>query len=156
MVLHHSEKYPQLSIEELLGGLEQLALSDPSPDVRSAAAMVLAAPGNREFPRTVPVFERMARAYRLSSDNTVKAMIAMNMARIAERQEALAFLEQLATTPTDKLPYNYAAGEAVHYLSGMGQEGSDVLRSLDAAGAVRDAEAKRALAYLAGRSYRAR
>ena len=118
--------------------------------------MVLAAPGFREFPRTVPVFERMARVYRRSTDNTVKAMIAGNMAKITERQEALAFLEQLATTPTDELPYQSAAGEAVHGLSGMGQEGPDVLRRLDAAGAVRDAEAKRALVYLAGRSYRAR
>jgi hypothetical protein len=96
----------------------------------------------------------MARVYRRSTDNTVKAMIAGNMAKITERQEALAFLEQLATTPTDELPYQSAAGEAVHGLSG--QEGPDVLRRLDAAGAVRDAEAKRALVYLAGRSYRAR
>ena len=154
-VLAYPETYPRADLQIFLQGLEQLALTGDSPRLRAAAALSLSLPGSRRKPNPVRgTAGRLARIYRQASDPHVRGVIVSAMADLAERTEALAFLERIATQSPEEADFPGAASMSLGTLVAMDTEGRAVLRRLHETGAVRDPEARHSLAVLASREYR--
>ena len=153
VVLTHRSDYPAPYVEAILRGLEQLALTGDSPDLRRSVVLWLAIPGSRRSTHPVPgTVARLARLYR--RDPAVRGVVVSAMADLAERQEALAFLERIAVQAPEDADFPESAGRALATLVAMGDEGRAVLKRLHDTRAVRDLQARYELSVLASRGYR--
>jgi HEAT repeat protein len=152
-VLTYHSDYPTADVQSLLQGLEQLALTATPPRLRAEAAFRLSIPGSHRTSRPLPgMFARLERVYRASSDPLVRSVVVDAMGDLADRREAVAFLEQVAAQHPPA--FAGAAGRAMASLLTMGDEGRAGLKRLHETGAVRDPEAKGDLATLAKHGYR--
>jgi hypothetical protein len=153
-VLAHPDDYAPADLDRFLQGLEQLAMTGSSSRLRASAAISLSLPGSRRQPHPVRVtFARLKRIYLDLGDPLVRAVAVGAMADVVERQEALVFLEQLATKGPGDPDFPHSVRWALRTLPAMNAEGRVVLKRLHESHAVRDQEARHGLSVLAGRGY---
>lgn len=153
-VLTHHADYPPADLEKLLGGLEQVALTGEPQRLRAEAALALAIPGSRGAIHPIGTFPRLGRVYRQSTDPLVRSALVRAMGDLAERGEAVLFLERVAKQEPADFPD--AQKRAIASLLKMDAEGRAVLKRLHETNAVRNPDAKLTLAYLAKQGYRPR
>lgn len=154
-VMTHPDKYSSY-VEEVMDGLEQLAITHDESRVRVAAALYLMAPGNKDLVSANPagVVHRVTRLYGQSSEPAVRAMIIRWMPYQAEVSEAVAFLEATAksnVSPADRMWPEEAL--AVDALARMDKEGRAALSRLYESGEVEQEVARKRLEYLEQRGY---
>lgn len=77
----------------------------------------------------------------LATDPELRVVVVMSMGQIAERREAVAFLEKVAKQDPASEDFPNAALWALRTLPGMGAEGRTALKSLHDSKAVRHPEA---------------
>lgn len=149
--------YAAADLEVFLQGVERLALTAESSDIRRKAAVYLTRVGARSRSRPLPVapiFPRLMRIYRRSTDPGVRYDVTQGMADVADRAEALAFLEQVARESPP--PFRNAANAVIDALIIMGEEGRPLLRRLHESKAIQEPSARRRLNSLAERDFRYR
>lgn len=155
-VLMHPDIYGDY-VNDVMDGLEQLALDDPEFRVRTAAAVYLMAPGNRELVAENPkgVVDRVGSLYRKSKEPAVRSVLIRWMPYQAEQEDALTFLETIATasrsSPDQMWPDEVLAIDA---LARMGGRGRETLRRLSDTGSVHNDLARQRLEFLKQRDYR--
>lgn len=149
----YPEDYPSAELEVFLRGVERLALAADSPRVRQGATLYLSTVGARSRSLPVaPILPRLMRIYRGTNDPVVREYVTEGMAFVADRAEALAFLERVATEHPE--PFRRAAETAISALIVIGEDARPVLKRLHESGAVRDATACARLEGLARNNYR--
>ena len=153
-VLTHHNDYPAASLEKLLNGLEQVALTGEPPRLRAEAALALAIPGKRQGSHPIPTFSRLERVYHRSTDPLVRSVVVRAMGDLAETPAAASFLERVAKQESADFPH--AQKRAVLSLLKLDDQGRAVLKRLHETNAVRNPEAKLTLVYLAKQNYRSR
>ena len=156
-VLTYPEAYPEADLDVFVRGLENLALTGSSSHLRVSSVLGLSELGSRRKSRPVPgTMPRLLLIYRKSGDPAVRHAIAGSLNDVAERKEALEFLEGIAMQVPAKADFPAAASHALGTLALMGEDGRAVLRRLHQRGAVRDPEARLELATLAKRGFELR
>lgn len=151
----HRADYPSSSVRSVLDGLESLALRSDNGHVRRSAVLHLAMPGRITDPRPEPgVLARLKQIYARTSDPEVRAVVVVAMGGIAERRDAVAFLEGLARQDPASEDFPNAALWALRTLPGMGDEGVAALKSLHDSKAVRHPEGRQSLSVLAAKGYK--
>lgn len=154
-VLTYPEDYPAAELEVFMRGLEQLALKGGSSRLRTSSSFSLSQLGSRRKPHPVAgTMARLVRIYQRSSDPAVRGIIVVSLNDVAERQEALLFLERIAAQVPEKADFPAASSRALGTLVLMGDEGRVVLKRLHETGSVRDPEARMELATLAKQGFR--
>lgn len=154
-VLSHPQDYPPADLEAFLLGLERLAVDAETSRLRGEAAFAVSLPGSRRKPHPVKgTVARLERIYRRSDDDYVQAMVVAGMADVAERREALEFLEPIAVQDPQQADFPGAASRALNSMWAMEEDGRAVLERLHVTGSVRDPKARHELAVLAGRGFR--
>jgi hypothetical protein len=154
-VLLGQAEYPSSSLATVLEGLERVALTESSSNLRADAALTLSAAGSRDARQPNPgTLARLQRIYAKSDDPQVKAAVVSGLARAAEHPRTLAFLEKVATG--DPPDYPGASLAALSSIASHGDAGSPVLKRLHTSGAVQDADARGWLDLVASRGYRVR
>lgn len=152
-VLLGQADYPSGSLATVLDGLEEVALSEVSPDVRAEAALTLSMAGSRSARKPEPAtLARLERIYARSDDPQVKAAVVSGVARAAEHRSTLVFLEKVATR--DPADYPGASVDALAAMASHADSGSAVLRRLHTTGVVHDPEGSQWLDLVASRGYR--
>jgi hypothetical protein len=147
--------YPGGSLNSVIEGLQEVALSQRSPRLRAVAIMYLASSGSRDalHPRPGTV-ARLERIYRQSNNALVRASVVTGLARSAEHHEALAFLEDVAARESQDFPG--APQAALTAIASHADEGTGLLRRLHQAKAVHDPQARLWLDQVATTGYRIR
>ena len=153
-MMTYAADYPPADIEFLMNGLEELAVTGKARGLlRPEAAQMLGLVGSTRSWRPQPgVFARLARVYRRSGDDIVRASVLTSMGELVDRGESEAFLEHVAAQPVADFPG--ASARAITALLLMEDEGRAALRRLHESRAVRDPEARADLATLARNGYR--
>jgi len=146
--------YPAASLEKLLNGLEQVALSSEPQRLRAQAALALAIPGKRRTAHPTGTFSRLERVYGRSADPLVRSAIVRAMGELAETRAPVLFLERVAKQESSDFPDSQQ--RALTSLLKLDEEGRSVLKRLHETNAVRNPKAKQNLAYLAKQGYRSR
>lgn len=147
--------YAPARVEAVLDGLERIALTGLSSDVRAEAALSLSVPGSRQAVKPRPgIAARLMRVYGRSNDRQVRGMVVEGLARSVEHQEAIAFLEKVATGERPGAPGSSLA--ALTAIAAHGDQASPVLRRLHLSGAIKDPDARHWLEFMAQRGYRVR
>jgi hypothetical protein len=147
--------YPSGNLAALLDGLEQVALTEPSSNLRAAATLTLSVVGDRDVRNpNAGILDRLQRIYARSDDPQVKAAVVSGLARSAEHSRTFAFLEKVATT--DPPDYPGASLAALSAIASHADAGSPVLKRLHTTGAVQDADALFWLDLIAKKGYRVR
>jgi hypothetical protein len=151
-VLLDRADYPSANVNAVLDGLESVALTGASGDLRARAALAISASGSRRAlhprPRTVARLERM---HQRTDDWEVRAAIVTGLAHSVERQEALRFLEGIAVREHGDYPGSALA--ALASIAAHEAQGSTVLKRLHITGAVQDPEARQWLELIASCGY---
>jgi hypothetical protein len=154
-VLLGQAEYPSSSLATVLDGLEQVALSEASSDVRAEATLTLSMAGSRDARTPDPAMvARLERLYARSADAQVKAAVVSGLALAAEDRRTLVFLEKVATS--DPPGYPGAPLAALAAMASHGDPGSAVLKRLHTTGAVHNSDARQWLDLVASRGYRIR
>lgn len=138
----------------LLDGLEEVALGSEPSWLRADAALRIAIPGSRRDPRPLPaIFERLKRVYQRSDDPLVRLAAVGSMANLNDRQAAIPFLVEVASTQ-DSVDSGGLAGKALTALMLMDDEGRTALRRLHDSKAVKAPELRVSLETMAKNDYR--
>ena len=154
-VLMHPRDYPASNLAILLDGLESLALTASSSQLRAASIMALSIPGSSHRPLPIQsTMVRLERVYQHTTDPLVRGVIIAVMPDRIEKQEALAFLEHVAVKAPEDADFSGAASRAVATLEAMGADGQKVLRRIHEENLARDPEVRRDLKVLSKRGYR--
>lgn len=153
LLVHHSE-YNASEVRLLLDGLEQVALSSEPSWLRADAALRIAIPGSRHDSQPLPtIFERLKRVYQRSNDPLVRLAAVGTMANLDERQAAIPFLVEVASSQ-DSVDSGGLAGKALTALMLMGDEGRAALKRLHDSRAVQAPELVLSLEVAAKNNYR--
>lgn len=151
-ILMDRADYPAANREAFLQGLENLALTASSPDLRGEAAFSFALAGSRRSTRPLPgMYARLERLYDRSP--ATRGAIVAAMAELADSEPALAFLERIAVQDPTKADFPGSASDAIAALGARGQAGRAVLQRLHETDAVRDPQAKYLLSQRASHGY---
>jgi hypothetical protein len=151
----HRADYPPATVHSVIDGLERLALENGNGNVRHSSVRHLSLAGRFSDARPEPgLLSRLKRIYARTSDPELRAVIVMTMGQIAERGEAVAFLEAVAKQDPASEDFPNAALWALRTLPGMGDEGRAALKSLHDSKAVRHSEARHSLDVLAEKGYK--
>ena len=145
------------TVDSLMNGLEDLALSGQNEDLRVAATRMLARFGSTVTYQDVHpgTSSRLARIYRASTDPAVRLHVVAVAHDASEPEPLIPLLTAVATAPAEDGDFPRSAWYAVRALSLLdGAAGVDVLREAHAGGKVIDPEAARLLEWLAGQGYR--
>lgn len=153
-ILTHHNDYPAASLEKLLTGLEQVALTGEPQRLRAEAALALAIPGKRRGAHPIGTFPRLQRVYHRSTDPLVRSVVVRAIGDLADTRAAASFLERIAKQESADFPH--AQKRAVLSLLKLDDQGRAVLKRLHETNAVRNPEAKLTLTYLAKQDYRYR
>jgi hypothetical protein len=154
VLVHHAD-YPADAVRSLMDGLEGLALHSNVPQVRQSAVGHLAIAGRITDPKPEPgMLGRLKQIYARTSHPDVRIAVASSLGGIAERRDAVAFLDRLARQDPASEDFPDAAMTALRALPGMGDEGRTALKSLHESQAVRDPEVRYSLSVLASKGYR--
>ncbi len=154
-ILLRREQYPAGTVQELLSGLERLALQSTSSRVRADAALQLGTPGLRTARNAMPgTVTRLLRVYRQSSDPLVRGVVIARLASVAERRDAIEFIRSVALQDPSQQDFPGAAFHAIATLVAMDEDGRMVLRELHEKQLVKDLDARSGLAEWAKRGFR--
>ena len=154
-VLIGQADYPSGDVATVLDGLEQVALSGASLNVRAEAALTLSVAGSRDARQPQPTtLARLERIYARSDDPQVRAAVVSGLARAAEHRRTLVFLEKVAAK--DPADYPGASLDALASIASHDEPGRAVLKRLHTTGAVHDGHAQQWLDIVASRGYRIR
>jgi hypothetical protein len=152
-VLLGQADYPSGHLAALLDGLEGVALTEPSPNVRAEATLSLSMAGSRSARQPQPSnVARLERIYARSDDAQVRAAVVAGLARSVDHPRALAFLEKVATR--DPADYPGAPLDALASIASHDEAGSAVLKRLHTTRAIREADARTWLDLVAEQGYR--
>lgn len=136
----HPENYSATTVDSVVAGLENLALSGESELVRSEAAIALASAGSANHP--IPgAFEAKVKVYERSTSNLVRGMIINFIDTGQERQRAIEFLKSTAIS-VGPPRFDEAPFLAAQHLGFMGAEGRAVLAELHSSGKLKDPRAR--------------
>jgi hypothetical protein len=151
----HRTDYPPATVRLLTDGLERLALESKNGNVRHSAVRHLSLPGRISDARPeAGLLSRLKRIYARTSDHELRVVVVTTMGRMAERRDAVAFLEKVAKQDPASEEFPNAALWALRTLPGMGDEGRAALKSLHDSKAVRHPEARHSLDVLAEKGYK--
>jgi hypothetical protein len=154
-VVSHPETYAASNLAVFVRGLEQIALKGSSSRIRASAVMNLALLGSRRKSHPVNgTVDRLRQIYQQTKDPSVRSMVVVGMADVANRAEAVRFLELIAVQNGEKSDFPGAPSRALGSLVAMDDEGRAALQRLHHTGAVRDPEARMELATLAKQGFR--
>lgn len=133
----YPDRYPRARVDSVINGLETLALTAESQDVRTqaAAALGLGASAQRGL---AGMFDRELRVYRNSTSGLVRGVILHFMSDQTERERAILFLRSIATQGPEHQDFDGAPLIAATKLSEMGAEGRGVLADLHEKQLLRD------------------
>jgi hypothetical protein len=139
-LLSHPEKYSHATIDSLIDGVEQLALTSRSKFTRTTATVALAnaAAADNPRPRT---FDRLLALYHRTSDELVRRTVVHEMSYQRQQTQAIAFLKSVATASPKQQDFTQASVSAVSTLSRMGPVGRAALVELRDKNLLRDARA---------------
>jgi hypothetical protein len=153
----HRADYPPATVHSLIDGLERLALESDNGNVRHSSARYMSIAGYISNARPEPgLLARLKRIYARTTDPELRVAVVTSMGQIAERREAVAFLEEVAKQDPASEDFPNAALWALRTLPGMGDEGLAALKSLHDSKAVRHAQARHGLDVLAEKGYKIR
>ena len=161
-VLSETDRYGLRDrVDPVLDGLEKLAMSSRSPNVRLHAVSWLAASGETGGLGTglkrMDIPARLARVYQANqAASLIVRGVLQRMAFQANVPESVNFLRDVAQVdrPEDRGSDEPAPYFAIEELSKMGEPGRNALRVLHAQGLVRNQGAKAHLEELAKRDFR--
>lgn len=154
-VLAYPETYPPDDLATFLNGLEDLAVGGPGHRVRISAVIDVYTVGRRGRKYPVPgTVNRLQRIYDRSEDGSVRDAILFVLPSVAERGQAVRFLEALAVKGSEHRGYPWSVRNSIGGLARMGAEGAVALRRLHESGAVEDPEARGYLSEMAARDFR--
>ncbi len=154
-ILVHPERYPSATVRSLIDGLERLALESASGNVRHSSVRHMSLAGRYSAARPEPgLLARFRRVYARTSDPELRVVVVTTMGGIAERRDAVAFLEGVARQDPASEDFPNAALWALRVLPGMGDEGHAALKSLHESKAVRHPEGRHSLSVLASKGYK--
>jgi hypothetical protein len=154
-ILLNRQDYPKQTVDELINGLERLALNSSDERLSVGAAGAFATAGSRRNPRPVPgIAQRMLRMYQQSRHELVRSVLLSSMGQSAEPQVVIQFIRSLAIRDPRAADFPGAASRALATLIVMGEEGRAILQDLHTKGLVRDPNARFELSELAKRNYR--
>lgn len=147
-ILEQASSAAPARVDSLLSGLQQLAVASDSRRVRTVAVTALATAGGEDRPAPAAgVVERLMEVYRTADDALIRAEALALVAHQADRAAAVQALRGVATQEPAELRADDAGRCAIWGLASMDAE--DTLRELHRSGAVREAEARRALQVIA-------
>jgi HEAT repeat protein len=151
----HRADYSPATVHSLIDGLERLALESDNRNVRHSSARYLSVAGYISNERPEPgLLARLKQVYARTTDPEVRVVVVTSMGQLAERREAVAFLEKVAKQDPASEDFPNAALWALRTLPGMGDEGRAALKSLHDSKAVRHPEARHGLDVLAEKGYK--
>jgi hypothetical protein len=154
-VFRHRADYPPATVRSLIDGLERLALESGNGNVRHSSVRYLVLAGRFSDERPEPgLLARLKRIYASTSDPELRAVVVMSMGGLAERKEAIAFLDQVARQDPASEEFPNAALWALRVLPGMGDEGRAELKKLHESNAVKHPEARHDLSVFASKGYK--
>jgi hypothetical protein len=154
-VLTYPQDYPAADLVVFQQGLEQLALTGRTSRLRTSAAFSLSQLGSRGKEHPVAgTMSRLERIYQRTTDPDVRAIVVVSLYDLAERSEAVTFLEPISRQQPELQDFPLAASRALGTLALMGDQGRAVLKRLHSSGAVRDPDARLELDNLAKRGFR--
>ena len=147
-VLEQAASAAPARVDSLLSGLQRLATGSDSRRVRTVAVTALATAGGEDRPSPAAgVVARLMDVYRTADDALIRAEALALVAHQADRAAAVQALRGVATQEAAELRADDAGRCAVWGLASLDAE--DTLRELHRTGAVREAEARRALQVIA-------
>lgn len=147
-ILAEAESAAPARLDSLLAGLQRFAVSSESRRVRTMAVTALATVGSEDRARPAAgVVDRLMEVYRTADDALIRAEALALVAHQADRGAAVQALRQVATQGPDELRADDAGRCAIWGLASL--DAQDTLRELHRTGAVRDADAQRALEVIA-------
>ena len=143
------------TMEDVLDGLEQLALGSGPVEARSRATYFIGTSGSRDAlePRDEALV-RLQRVYRGSTEWQVHAAVINSLARSADHGETLAFLAEIASSPSSV--FSEAPMSALSAIASHADSGVPTLRRLHESGAVRHPQGRSWLASISRKGYRVR
>lgn len=148
--------------DSLLNGMERLALTGRTRDIRHAGALYLAVAGTFDMPTPARgVVARLVRTYRVQDDPAVRLTIRNQLPLQVERPAAAAFLRAIAAEPdssSGRGPHGYFSHgdprtEALARLAEMGEVGRAVLQAMHRSGEARSPQARITLDNMAQRGF---
>jgi len=151
-MLVHAGSYSPADVETVLDGLERLATTGSTEQMRSAAVFALATPSSRDAaaPRRGAI-ARLARIYHQSSESLVRAAtVATAGSLVMDREAAVEFLSEVAATDHN----DFVAQQALGSLLRQGELGRAALARLHDASQVSPPEARVMLEQMAKNDYR--
>jgi len=152
-VLLGQADYPPGNLITVLDGLEHIALTGTSSNVRAQASFILSMAGSRTARQPQPAnVARLERIYAQSKDAHVRAAIVAGLGRAVESPRALVFLQRVAIK--DPADYPGASLDALAAIASQEALGRDVLKRLHTTGAVHDSHARQWLDLAASQGYR--
>lgn len=149
------DRVPRSTVEELVEGLERIAVTNDSKLVRRSAVSTMGRFGSRFEDDPVPgIAARLRRIYEQTDDARVRMTVMSMMGRVAEQHQAAAFFRTIAIQVGEEKDFGMAPWDAVFRLSYMGTVGSATLRELHARDLVKDPKAAAQLGGLATHGYK--
>lgn len=128
---HRGLVSPQSRIDEVLDGLEQLAISTVDPRVGMRVVTVLTMFGHRDLPDPMPgVVARLHRVYAEAESVAVLRSILGVMQFQAEEEEAAEFLTTVAVQSTSSCDFERSPWIALYELWRMGDVGEAALNKV--------------------------
>jgi hypothetical protein len=154
-ILMHRADYPPATVRSLIDGLEHLALENGNGNVRHSSVRHLSLAGRFSDERPEPgIVARLKRIYARTSDPKVRLGVVTSMGGLAERKEAIAFLDRVARQDPASEEFPNAGLWALRVLPGMGEEGRAELKKLHESNAVKHPEARHNLSVFASKGYK--
>jgi hypothetical protein len=154
-ILVHRPDYSPATVRSLIDGLERLALESANGNVRHSSVRHMSLAGRFSDARPEPgLLSRLKRIYSHTSDPELRVVVVTTMGRIAERKDAIVFLDGVARQDPASEDFPNAGLWALRTLPGMGEEGRAELKSLHETNAVRHPEARHSLSVLASKGYK--
>jgi hypothetical protein len=122
--------YPHSTVEAVLDGLVELALTSTDPDVRVATVSTIAMAGNERYEGSTSTLPWLKRLYTESQHGDIKGT-AMNGANYQADKVAVAEFYGMVATDSDPGPYDVPLpSAAIMSLARLGEPGLAVLQQL--------------------------
>lgn len=154
-VLGESEHLPRAVIDSIFDGLQHLAATSRSAEVRSTSVSLLTIAGAQDEATGSRVARRLVRLYHQTSDTDIRQrLISYSFPVLAEASSALGLMRVVATQNGVREDFPNAAEWAISGLLHMDEGGRAVLRDLHERGLVTDPKARGTLAALSRNGFR--
>lgn len=154
-VLAESEHLPSAVVDSIFDGLQHLAATSRSAEVRSTSVRLLTIAGARDEATGSRVARRLVSLYHQTSDTNIRqTLVAYSFPALAEATPALGLMREIATQNRAREDFPNAPEWAISGLSLMDEGGRAVLRNLYERGLVTEPKARANLTALARNGFR--